>query len=263
MPNPWRPRIAVLVFSPCIASLHAAAPPRPDPAETREPVAVVNKGIGGHTSKDGLRRYTRDVIEVGPDHLVLYFGINDACNSGKLVPVDTFIANIQQMIDRSPCRSIVLVTPNPVMSEYLADRHPTHPQKHDFQGHLDKYDAAVRELAHKNGLPLADLRELVDRHGGAAASPTSLIRNEKNGGGRDGVHLTARGYKQMAAAVAAVLRDRVTPGEVVVCLGDSITYGAHMTGAGTARGDTYPAWLSLFLNRALGLTDAVRPPAPP
>ena len=253
----------MLTFATFVSCAPAVEAPQDGTPGAPEPVLVVNRGVGGHTSKDGLARYARDVIEVKPDHLVLYFGINDACNSRKLVPVDTFRANLQEMIDRSPCRSIVLVTPNPVMGEYLADRHPTHPQKHDFQGHLDTYDAAVRDLARKNGLAVADLRKMVAEHGHPAGSSTSLIRNERNGGGRDGVHLTARGYEQMAAAIAAILQDRIKPGDVVVCMGDSITYGSHMAGAGTAYGDTYPAWLSLFLNRSLGLANATRPPPPP
>ena len=231
--------------------------------EAAKTILVVNKGVGGHTSKDGLARFERDVIEVKPDHLILYFGINDACNSGKLVPVERFSRNMQTMIDRSPTRSIILVTPNPVMSDYLALRHPKHPFKADFQSHLDNYDAAIRELASKNKIPIADLRKLMDENGGAAKTRGSLIRNEANRGGKDGVHLTTDGYRLMAGLFEPLLKDRIKAGEIVVCLGDSITFGAHVRGAGTIAGDTYPAWLSVILNRMIGASDLKEPPAPP
>jgi lysophospholipase L1-like esterase len=219
--------------------------------EAPKTILVVNKGVGGQTSKDGLARFERDVIEVKPDHLILYFGINDACNSGKLVPVERFSQNMQTMIDRSPTRSIILVTPNPVMSDYLALRHPKHPFKTDFQSHLDKFDAAIRKLSKKNRIPIADLRKLVDENGGAAKTRGSLIRNEANRGGKDGVHLTADGYRLMAGLFEPLLTDRIKAGEIVVCLGDSITFGAHVRGAGTIAGETYPAWLSVILNRMI------------
>ena len=235
-------------------------------AQAAEPVLVVNKGIGGHTSRDGLAPFERDVVAVKPDHLILYFGINDACNSRKLVPLPDFRRSMQAMIDRARTvgvKSIVLVTLNPIVSEYLLERHRTHPHQDDIKEHVATYDAAVRRLARENGLALADLRGLIERHGGATLKRESLVRNEANSRSRDGVHLTKQGYRLMAELFEPIFRDRVEPGEVVVCLGDSLTYGAHVAGAGTAFGSTYPAWLWLVLNRLTGTTDRETPPPPP
>ncbi len=228
-------------------------------------VLVVNRGIGGNSSADGLRRFRRDVTDLSPDHLILYFGINDALNSKKLVNPRDFRANLQQMIDRAreaKIKTIVLVTPNPILGSYVKARHPTRPET-DLQEHLKRYDHLVRECARENGLPLADLRALVERRGGAHEGADCLIRNEANGGGRDGVHLTAEGYRLMAGLFEPLFRSVIRPGEVVVCLGDSLTYGANMKGAGTIRGDTFPAWLSVILNRLAGVRDRRRPPDPP
>jgi len=233
-------------------------------APARE-VLVVNRGVGGHSTRDGLARFERDVLEARPDHLILYFGINDAGNSRKLVPLDEFRANLQSMIDRARAggtQSIVLVTPNPIIAEHWALRHPTHPRKHDIAAHLAEYDAAVRDLAATNKLPVADLRQLVEQRGGAVERRHSLVRNLANSKTRDGVHLTETGYQLLAGLFEPILKGKVKPGQLVVCMGDSITYGAHVDGAGTSCGRTYPAWLWLLLNRMAGATERDTPRDP-
>jgi len=228
-----------------------------------EPIRVANSGMGGHNSRQGLSRLGRDVLAVKPQHLVIYFGMNDACNPRKAVPVDEFSSNLQTMIDRSQAvgvRNIVLVTPNPVVDEYLARRAKGHPCQGKFQVWLDSYDAAIRNVAKRNRLPIADLRKLCDAHGGAKIVRESLIRNKVNADSEDGVHLTREGYRRMAEMIAAIVKKTAQPGDVVVCFGDSITYGAAMKGAGTAYGETYPAWLWLYLNRHVGATKRETPP---
>ena len=229
-------------------------------------VIVVNRGVGGHTSRDGLARFERDVLEVKPDHLILYFGTNDACNSRRLVPLEEFRQNLQTMIGRARAagtQSIVLVTLNPVMNEYLALRHPTHPFRDDIGAHQAQYDVVIRQVADANNLPIADLRKLVEEHGGAVEKRFCLVRNLSNAKAKDGVHLTPDGYRLMAELFEPIFKERIRPGHVVVCMGDSITYGAHVAGAGTSSGETYPAWLWLLLNRMTGATDRKTPRDPP
>jgi lysophospholipase L1-like esterase len=219
-------------------------------AETAAGVTIQNRGVGGDSSRDGLRRFAADVEAARPQVLILYFGINDALNSAKLVGVDEFRANLQQMIDRARAvgvRVIILTTPNPIVAAYVRARHPTHPAP-DLEAHLALYDAAVRDLAQRNGLPLADLHGAIAARAVPPEGADSLIRNQANSQSADGVHLTAEGYRLMAGLYAAILKDRIHPGNLVVCLGDSITFGAHMPGAGSAQGQTYPAWLNLLLN---------------
>lgn len=235
---------------------------QPAPAE----ILVLNRGVPGNNSGNGLARFQRDVLAAKPDHVIICFGINDACNSQNLVPFDRFQRNIQTMINRAQTagiHGIVLVPPNPIIHDYWIRRHPTHPFKDDIATYLAKYDAAIRVLARMNHLDVADLRRLVEEHGGASVADQSLIRNEVNSKSQDGVHLTAKGYQLMAELFDPIFKDRVKPGQTVVCLGDSITYGANTVGAGTSYGQTYPAWLWLTLNRRVGATDRMTPREPP
>lgn len=236
------------------------------PASGKQPaggtVEVFNRGIGGHTSRDGLRRFDRDVLALHPRHLILYFGINDALNSAKLVSVADFTAAMRTMITRakaSGIETIILITPNPIVAAYVKQRHPHHPHA-DLEAHVETYAEAVRTLAAEQSVLLADLRQWMQARGIPPEAKESFLRNEANSQSRDGVHLTAAGYRFLGEVLAGMLAPRAKPGDRVVCFGDSITFGAHMPGAGTATGETYPAWLYVALNRALGLTSATTPP---
>ena len=216
------------------------------------PVRILNQGVGGNTSRDGLRRFPKAVEQLRPEHLILYFGMNDALNSGKLVPLDEFTRNLQSMIDRARAigvKSIILVTINPIVGQYVKQRHPRHP-KADLDAWLSEYDRAVRALAARNKLPLADLRAAVLAHCSDQEAKESLVRNIANSRSRDGVHLTPEGYEILAQCLLPLLAKRVKPGDLVICFGDSLTYGAHVKGAGTSEGETYPACLSRLLNAA-------------
>lgn len=226
-------------------------------------IVVLNRGVGGNSSRDGLARFQRDVEAAHPQHLILYFGINDALNSSKLVPLAEFRANLQAMVDRARSlgvRTIVLTTPNPIVASYVKARHPNHPQA-DLEAYLAGYDAAVRDLARADDLLLADLGREIRQSGVPVEDARSVIRNEANSRSADGVHLTAAGNRLLAGICARLLAGRAAPGETVLCFGDSITFGAHVPGAGSACGQTYPAWLWYFLNRPLGVAQGDAPPA--
>jgi lysophospholipase L1-like esterase len=209
-------------------------------------VTVVNKGFPGRNSRDALRLMDTEIIALKPQHVVVYFGMNDAMNSGNLLPLADYEAHLRTMVKKltdSGVKSVALVTINPVIEEYVRARHPKHPQKENLQACLASYDQAVRKVAGENALPLIDLRQLVEKNGGSVISDTCLIRCEKNGGGKDGVHLTPAAYLLLGQRAFEVVGGRVKGGDTVVCFGDSITFGAGVKGAGTVAGETYPAAL--------------------
>lgn len=209
-------------------------------------VTVINKGFSGCNTRNALQLIGASVLQLKPQHAVIYFGMNDAMNSANLLPLGEYESNLRTIVKKladNGAKTVALVTINPVIEVYVQERHPKHPQKAALQTYLATYDQAVRRLAQEEKLPLVDLRAIIEKNGGPVISEKSLIRCEKNGGGKDGVHLTPAAYALLGQRVFEVLRERVKPGDTVVCFGDSLTFGANVKGAGTVTGETYPAVL--------------------
>lgn len=224
------------------------------PAAGTNAVTVVNKGFSGRNTRNALQLLDKEVLPLSPQHVVVFFGMNDAMNSGNLVPPDRFTANLRTVVKRlreNGAKTVALVTINPVIEEYVRARHPKHPHKENLQAWLASYDKIIRDLADELKCPLVDFRAIVEKNGGAVNSAKSLLRCEKNNGGKDGVHVTPAAYALLGQAVFETLKPRVKPGDTVVCFGDSLTNGSGVKGAGTVTGETYPAVLQNCFNQQL------------
>lgn len=102
-------------------------------AATNSEVSFANGG-----TSEGLARFAT-VLAANPDHLVLYFGINDALNSAKLVGLTDYRNNLTSMVNQAIAagvRKVFLVGIHPVNAGYVASRHPSHPQLLRLQDHL-------------------------------------------------------------------------------------------------------------------------------
>ncbi len=119
-----------------------------------QPVEVINAGIGGNTTADGLKRLQTDVLDCHPNYVVLMFGLNDSwIDEGKTasrISVDQYRNNLNEMIARLQARNakVILMTPNPaIRPKYGPERNAT----------LKAYVDVVREVAVAHGLPLIDV----------------------------------------------------------------------------------------------------------
>jgi len=212
---------------------------------------IVNAGVSGNNTADLLVRLEQDVLRQRPGVVVLLVGTNDVLNSRNARSLDEYREGLQAItarIARSGSR-LLLVTIPPAHGPYLIRRHSS-----AFYGPggpsqlILAANGVIRRVAAENGLPVVDFFAACEQAGGATGAPDSLIRNLANSGAEDGVHPTAEGYRLLGRLVAAALaREGLGSDRRIVCLGDSITWGVHMRGEGTATGETYPA----FLARAL------------
>ena len=224
-------------------------------------VQVFNAGIGGHNTANGVKRADALLRQYEPTVLVIGYGANDAVNSRALISEKDFRANLEKIIAlarKSGVRTIVLNTCNPCIDSYLAARHK-YPDGLPPSRRIEKYNGFLAEIAARNGFILNDFHAEVMRRGGASGDRKSLIRNVANSGAKDGLHLTAEGAKLLAETVAQALDGKVNENDRILCLGDSITYGAALSGAGTVMGETYPAWLKTLVNFKLGLSRENQP----
>jgi lysophospholipase L1-like esterase len=76
-------------------------------------VAVINAGISGNSTRDGLRRLDKDVLAHKPNLVTVMFGLNDCAR----LPIDEYRTNLITIIHK--CRAIdadvMLCTPNGVL----------------------------------------------------------------------------------------------------------------------------------------------------
>ncbi len=165
---------------------------------------VVNAGIGGSNSRDGLARLERDVLSQGPALVVVTFGINDAAmvDGGPVarteprVPLAEYRANLAAMVQRIRAggAKVILCTPTP-MSRAYPYSHLGAYATNDINYQLAAYADAARGVAREAGTPLVDLYRLfTERPDGLSLIP-------------DGNHPYAEGHRLIAAALLDPVRE--------------------------------------------------------
>lgn len=104
---------------------------------------MINAGISGHTTSQGLARMEKDVLAHKPQLVVVMFGMNDVVRT----EAERFEANLRTIVRR--CReseaAVVLCTPNSVYPN------PTRPMKR-----LARFAQIVRDVATDMSVRLAD-----------------------------------------------------------------------------------------------------------
>lgn len=119
------------------------------PAEKQ--VVVVKSGVGGNTSRMGLSRMAKDVIDHKPNLVVIMFGVNDENSAGKgqanSVSLPEYRSNLEQMVKNVRDAG---ATPL-VMTTSMKNLDWTH-----TAGNLDEYAAVAREVARDQNVALVD-----------------------------------------------------------------------------------------------------------
>ncbi len=135
---------------------------------------VLNEGVNGETSGDGLKRLDK-VLAEHPDIVVLELGANDAVYR---LPVDGAVRNLRTTMDRLQAAHVrvvlagLILPPRLFPDEYRAQFNPMYPA-----------------LAAQYGVPL--IPQLLD---GVAGDATLLSQ--------DYIHPNAQGYEHVAQTVS-------------------------------------------------------------
>lgn len=204
-------------------------------SSTQAQLTVYNKGIGGQNSAQGRARFDKDVLALRPDYVFIYFGLNDTLNEPAFLPLDKYIANLEWMTERARKAGVktLICTIHRVAEEPLYKRHKRESYGDEGpNGKITRYNIAIRKLAKEKNVLLADFADVVEKvpeYGRIVSA--------------DGVHLTPAGHELLAKVFISVVEKELKGHEKIVCLGDSVTFGAGAKGAGTAEGETYPAFL--------------------
>jgi lysophospholipase L1-like esterase len=218
-------------------------------------IVIKNKGIGGNSTNDLLKRVENDVIAEKPDIVIVLVGTNDMLNPQKMISYENYSSNLDQLIQRFEEHNIevVLVSPPPADNVYLFSRHDRELFMEAPNKKLEKISEILKQKALQKKLTFVDIFTRFSEMGIPIHNQDKIIRNVFNSGSPDGVHPTPVGYQLIAQEIFNVL---VTNGKIkkhskIICFGDSITVGVHVAGQGTVSGETYPAYLSELIGSYL------------
>ncbi len=171
-------------------------------------ISVVNSGVGGETSREGLARFEGEVLSHKPDFVTCEFGNDTLLRPGKHAPVEEFGKNLKkaaQLLVAQGGKMIFMTFPPfndedwyPWASALICKENLDSYKKF---GGINKFCQQYREktrlLAKELSLPLVDLYGILKA---AAANPAMESPTQP-----DGVHLTERGNELTAQAVFDVL----------------------------------------------------------
>ncbi|MGS2738233.1 GDSL-type esterase/lipase family protein [Sinomicrobium sp. M5D2P17] len=214
--------------------------------------SVINSGVCGNTTGDLLTHLDADVWEKHPDLILLMIGTNDMLNTSKMISFKEYEDNLRTILNKIKEWKIgcILVSPPPVDTIYLYQRHDPEMFKQDPNSKLDSITSVMKKLKDIYGFGMIDLYHVFSEKKIPVHNQDRFIKNELNSGEKDGVHPTAEGYYFMAERIYEYLMQNnlIENGIKILCFGDSITYGKHVKGQGTSLGETYPAFLQKLID---------------
>ncbi|MBR0232105.1 MAG: right-handed parallel beta-helix repeat-containing protein [Clostridia bacterium] len=154
---------------------------------------VINSGVGGDTSANGLARFDAAVKAKNPDVVFIGFGTNDASiDMERYVPVETYMENLRTAVDKITAlgAKAIIITPPPIVDEPYFTRHDKSKfsQFDGANGLVSVYALAARRVAAEKKVAVADVNKAFSER-----DFSKLIA--------DGVHPNAQGYKLYAETV--------------------------------------------------------------
>lgn len=169
--------------------------------KTLDPAAyeVIGAGVGGNKVYDLYLRLEDDVLNKKPNLVVIYIGVNDVWHkqtSHTGTDEDKFVKFYQALINKIQGNGakVILCTPAVIGEKKNGGN--------EMDAELDKFSAAIRQLAERNKLPLCDLRKLFTAYE-LANNAQDLQKGVLT---IDGVHLNEKGNKTLADTLLPLLK---------------------------------------------------------
>lgn len=151
-------------------------------------VRVINAGISGNTTADGLARLERDVLSHKPNLVTISFGLNDMARLSET----QFEENLTSLVEK--CRAanaqVVLCTPNAVMET-----------GHRPIAKLIQYCDRIRSLGKKLQVPVCDQYAAGERLRARDALAWRLTLSDE-------IHPNIDGHKRMAEELCRTIASR-------------------------------------------------------
>ena len=210
---------------------------------------VFNLGLGGDNSMDVIKRQLDRAIKLNPTLAIVMVGTNDMNNIYKRLSIAQYEKNLRSITDKltTAGAKVILITPPPCIESVLYKR-VSKEKIGNANENIQKVCSVIHRLAAEKKCILVDYNKTLLQTTEKLETAESYLRNPINSGANDGVHPTSEGYAVLSKLLSDAIKANNLPKERIVCLGDSITFGAHMLGAGTSYGNSYPGQLAKSLN---------------
>lgn len=166
-------------------------------------IEIINKGIGGDKVSDLLMRYQTDVIELNPDIVFVYIGINDVWHrygSGTGTDIDFYENGLRKIITdiQSLGAKVILCTPSVIGENKgafeLVNNFKDIDTMERMNNDLDAFSDVVRNLSLEFNVELLDLRTKFMNY----ISKNNPENHSKGVLTYDGVHLNNAGNQIIA-----------------------------------------------------------------
>ena len=149
---------------------------------------VYNRGIGGDTSEDLLKRFAVEAESIEPEVIVFAIGINDskypAGATENLVPIEKFKENMRSLIKQAKAHSAKIYI---VSCTSVVDESPRSSGTRFTNEQIAIYNSFLKELAESESLQYIDISDVLD-------ISTDL---------HDGLHPNAGGYEKLATVIGS------------------------------------------------------------
>lgn len=150
-------------------------------------ISIINAGISGGSSGQGLARIERDVIKHAPDMTVVCFGLND-CHNG-IGGIEEYKSNLRNIFKRLKENDIEVIFMTPNMMNINVSCHLTDEffiklaedfTKVQLDGILDKYMDAAREVCKEENVKLCDCYKTWKAFYDGGVNVTEMLANKLN-----------------------------------------------------------------------------------
>ena len=166
-------------------------------------IELIGKGIGGDKVSDLLTRYRNDVIQLNPDIVFIYIGINDVWHKydfGTGSDIDLYEKGLRQIIGdiKNIGAEVILCTPTVIgenKGEFtLVNQFKDIETMQIMNSDLDAYSDVIRKLSSEFNTELIDLRKIFMNY----ISENNPNNDPSGITTYDGVHLNDQGNKLIA-----------------------------------------------------------------
>lgn len=160
---------------------------------------IINSGINGDTTREGLERIEEDVLSHHPDWVFILFGSNDsALNEDQFRTAYEFEKNLNRMIEKihvhlSTEKEItpILITPPPMIDTDFFPFNTTE--------RIQQYGEIIKKVALKYNCICIDFFETLNHI--STGEKESFFQY-------DGVHLSPKGYEILYHCIISTFKDR-------------------------------------------------------